>query len=144
MTKEETEVEEKSFIPRKFNISGGVKRKALLAVPTICRYCGRPFLDKVYDVGRHKVICPNCHKVNAETDFPTMEKIRQMALDYDLGTAGQLGGFSRGTDIRDIKEHAEAEKKAELADYLTQIRESTKRYIKKPKKEKDGNRRSDK
>lgn len=124
--------DKESFIPRKFSISGGVKRKALLAVPTICRYCGRPFLDKVYNVGRHKVICPNCHKINATTDFPTMEKIRQMALDYDLGTAGQLGGFSRGTDIRDIKQHSEMEKKLELAEYLRQLRESTK--IKKKKK----------
>lgn len=111
-----------SPIPRKFSMSpGGIKRKALLAVPTICRYCGHPFLDKVYEVGRHKVICPHCHKTNATTNFPTMEKIKKMAKTYDTGTAGGLGGYPTGTDIRDVKDFTKEQYKLKLIDYLNLI-----------------------
>lgn len=97
----------------------GVKRKALLAVPTCCNGCGNMFLDKVYDIGRHKVICPKCGKINAVTDFPTMDSIREMAEQYDSGTFGQLGGYSRIED--DVKVKKKAKEKFSLFKLLEDI-----------------------
>lgn len=72
-----------------------VKRKAISVVNTKCRFCGNLFKDKYYKGERkHKVRCTRCNLVNAEVDIDDYMKVLYQGLRYDMGTYGDLGGFS--------------------------------------------------
>ena len=74
-----------------------LKRKALKATPTICRFCQTKFIDKYYEgETRHKVRCPRCNRINAELDASEYaQKIWEQGFRHDIGTFGSLGGIHR-------------------------------------------------
>lgn len=75
--------------------SSPIKRKAISVVNTKCRFCGALFQDKYYKgEGKHKVRCTRCHLVNAEVEIDDYLKVLYQGLRYDMGTYGDLGGFS--------------------------------------------------
>lgn len=90
----------------------GVKREAILVVPTICNKCKKPFLDKVYSPGIHKVKCPHCGLVNATTNFKTMEKLKEMGERYDIGTLGGLGGVPKHVEKPQFLEKAKEKRES--------------------------------
>lgn len=72
-----------------------IKRKAISVVNTKCRFCGTLFQDKYYKgEGKHKVRCTRCNLINAEVDIDDYMKVLYQGLRYDMGTYGDLGGFS--------------------------------------------------
>ena len=74
------------------NIFKSIKRKAIIAAPTMCRYCRRKFLDKWYkDEGKHKVICEHCGKINAEVDVDDWMKLYWQGIRHSIGTYGAVG-----------------------------------------------------
>ena len=84
-----------------------LKRKALKATPTICRFCNRKFIDKYYEKEiYHKVRCTHCNRVNAELDVDTYVKnITEQAIRHDLGVYGTLGIHQTGK-FRDMVKDA--------------------------------------
>ena len=78
-----------------------IKRKALAAIRTICRYCNKMFLDKYYGELEHKVLCPHCGMVNAKVQFNDLEEILVMGVTHDIGILCGDGGAH--LDLREIK-----------------------------------------
>ena len=74
-----------------------LKRKALKATPTICRFCETKFIDKYYKgETKHTVRCTRCNRVNAELDASEYtQKIWEQGFRHDIGTYGSLGGIHR-------------------------------------------------
>jgi hypothetical protein len=80
----------------------GIKRKAIIAAPTICRFCRRHFLDKWYKGERiHKVRCEHCHLVNAEVDIDDWMRSYYQGLRHSIGTLGTLGFHIEGNKFKE-------------------------------------------
>lgn len=115
---------------RKFNFgSTGIRRKAILVARTCCNKCGHIFLDKVYELGRHVVICPRCKKVNAITDYDNMKRLVDISEAYDSGMLGSMGGISRYIDEVVFKK--KEFQKFKMLEALNQIKKGEKNENKK-------------
>lgn len=96
-----------------------IKRKAIIAAPTICRFCNTKFLDKWYKGDRiHKVICERCGLVNAEVDMDDWLKMYYQGIRHSIGTYGDLGFHVEGIGFKkvikaayDFKTDAEVDQK---------------------------------
>ena len=79
----------------------GIKRKAIIAAPTICRFCNRNFLDKWYKGELvHKVRCPHCNLINAKVDIDDWMKSYWQGLRHSIGTYGELGFHIEGSKFK--------------------------------------------
>lgn len=112
----------------------GIKRKALIAAPTQCRFCGRQFIDKWFKGDRiHKVRCDKCGLINAEVDMDDWMKAYYQGLRHSIGTYGDLGFHIEGVHFRkvikeafDFKTDAEVEAKLHEYEYGVKMKQTQK------------------
>lgn len=79
----------------------GIKRKAIIAAPTICRFCNTRFLDKWYKgESTHKVRCERCGLINAEVSTDDWMKQYWQGLRHSIGTYGDLGFHIEGIGFK--------------------------------------------
>ena len=100
-----------------------IKRKAIKATPTICRFCNTKFIDKYYKGElTHKVRCPRCNRINAELSIEDYDTLQEQAFRHDVGTHFVLGGMHRtGTFRKMVKEAFALETDEEIEQKLKEI-----------------------
>lgn len=87
----------------------GVKRKALIAAPTDCRFCKRRFIDKWFKGEKiHKVRCTHCGLINAEVDVDDWMKLYWQGLRHSIGTYGDLKFHIEGINFKKAVKEAYA------------------------------------
>lgn len=116
-----------------------LKRKALKATPTICRFCKRAFVDKYYEKEiYHKVRCTHCNRVNAEIDVDTYVKnITEQAIRHDLGVYGGLGIHQTGKFRDMVKDAYKFTTKEEVDQKLKEFEYNVKMSIYRKKLEEE-------
>jgi len=121
----------------------GVKRKALIAAPTDCRFCKRRFLDTWYKGERtHKVRCSHCGLINAEVDVDDWMKLYWQGLRHSIGTYGNLKFHIEGINFKKaIKEAYGFTTNKEVSAKLREYEYGVKQKIQQKKLEKARKRR---